>query len=95
MKTRRKFDAEFKLEIVRMVKDEDLSVPEIAKSMGVGETAIRRWVRQYDDEMNGGVGSGRPLTAEQQRIRQLESEVRQLRSDNELLKKRRPSLHGN
>jgi transposase len=28
-----------------------------------------------------------PLTAEQQRIRQLEQENRQLRSDNELLKK--------
>jgi hypothetical protein len=32
---------------------------------------------------------GKPLTAEQQRIRQLEAENRQLREDNTLLKKRR------
>ncbi|SFU84897.1 transposase, partial [Nitrosomonas eutropha] len=30
---------------------------------------------------------GKPLTLEQQRIRALEAEVRQLRSDNDLLKK--------
>ncbi|KAI3601484.1 transposase (fragment) [Cupriavidus taiwanensis] len=30
---------------------------------------------------------GKPLTAEQQRIRQLEAENRQLREDNALLKK--------
>jgi transposase len=33
------------------------------------------------------VGIGKPLTAEQQRIRQLEQENRRLKSDNELLKK--------
>jgi len=35
----------------------------------------------------GGPGEGKPLTAEQQRIRQLEAENRQLREDNALLKK--------
>ena len=33
------------------------------------------------------LGIGKPLTAEQQRIRQLEAENRQLRQDNDLLKK--------
>ncbi|MDS1341576.1 transposase, partial [Klebsiella pneumoniae] len=35
----------------------------------------------------GRPGIGKPLTAEQQRIRELEAEVRRLKSDNELLKK--------
>ena len=87
IKTPRKFDTEFKLEVVRMVRDQDLSVPQIAKTMNVGETAIRRWVRQYEAELQGSAGVGVPLTAEQQRIRDLEAEVRQLRADNDLLKK--------
>jgi len=87
MKARRKFDTQFKLEVVHMVKDQDLSVSDVAKTMGVGETAIRRWVTQYESELNGQSGIGKPLTAEQQRIRTLETEVRQLRSDNDLLKK--------
>ena len=43
---------------------------------------------QYDAERAGGPGEGKPLTVEQQRIRQLEAENRQfLREDNALLKK--------
>ena len=38
-------------------------------------------------EQSGGPGVGKPLTAEQQRIRQLEADNRRLREDNDLLKK--------
>ena len=52
-----------------------------------GETVVRRWVKQYQAELNGQPGIGKPLTVERQRIRQLETENRQLRMDNDLLKK--------
>ena len=55
--------------------------------MDLGETVGRRWMKQYQAELNGQPGIGKPLTAEQQRIRQLEAENRQLRMDNDLLKK--------
>ncbi len=55
--------------------------------MALGETAVRRCVAQYDAESSGGAGVGKPLTVEQQRIRQLEVENRQLREDVSLLKK--------
>lgn len=42
---------------------------------------------QLNAERAGRAGIGKPLTAEQQRIRQLEAENRQLRQDNDLLKK--------
>ena len=70
-----------------MVIDQGLSVMEVVESMKVGQTAVRRWVEQYRAELNGEPGIGKPLTAEQQRIRQLEAENRQLKSDNEFLKK--------
>ena len=44
-------------------------------------------MKQYRAEVRGESGIGNPLTAEQQRIRALEIEVRQLREDNALLKK--------
>jgi transposase len=84
---RTEYDASFKLEVARMVVDQGLSVAQVVASMGVGKTAVRRWADQYRAELNGLPGIGKPLTAEQQRIRQLEAEVRQLKSDNELLKK--------
>ena len=86
-KQRRQFDAAYKLEVAKMVKDQGLSVTQVSQSLNLGETAVRRWVRQYEAELAGNPGIGLPLTAEQQRIRQLEEENRKLRSDNELLKK--------
>jgi transposase len=86
-KARRQFDANFKLEVARMVKDQGLSVADVCRSMDLGETAVRRWVQQHAAELGGEAGIGKPLTAEQQRIRQLEAENRQLRMDNDVLKK--------
>ena len=84
---RKNFDANFKLEVAKMVRDQGLRITDVCRSMGVGESAVRRWVRQYDAELQGGTGIGKPLTTEQQRIRQLEAENRALRQDVEILKK--------
>ncbi len=86
-KKRREFSASVKLEMVKMVRDQGLSVAEVCRTMSVGPTALRRWIAQVDAERAGTLGIGAPITADQQRIRQLEVECRQLRSDNELLKK--------
>ncbi len=84
---RRAFDTNFKLQVVQMIRDQGLSVGQVCQDMSLGETAVRRWLTQFDAEQSGERGIGKPLTAEQQRIRQLESENRQLRQDNDLLKK--------
>lgn len=84
---RRSFDAAFKLQVVRMVRDQGLSVSQVCKDMKLVDSAVRRWLDQYEQESQGLAGVGKPLTAEQQRIRQLEAENRQLKSDNDILKK--------
>jgi len=94
-KQRRTFNAAFKLQVVRMIVDQGLSVSQVCQDMDLGETAVRRWISQYDAEKQGQPGIGKPLTAEQQRIRQLEAENRQLKQDNDILKKHRPSLPAN
>ena len=81
------YDTSLKLEVVRMIKDQGLSVQNVSQTMNIGPTAIRRWMTQYSAEQNGQPGIGKPLTAEQQRIRQLEQENRQLKGDVEVLKK--------
>ncbi|MCY1420506.1 Transposase [compost metagenome] len=84
---RRAFDASFKLQVVQMLKEQGLSVTQVCRDLDLGETAVRRWLQQYEAELSGQLGIGKPLTPEQQRIRQLEAELRQLKQDNELLKK--------
>jgi transposase len=84
---RRTFNAEFKLQVVQMIREQGLSVGEVCRDMKLGETAVRRWLAQGDEEAAGRSGIGKPLTAEQQRIRQLEAENKQLRGDVDILKK--------
>lgn len=87
IRERKSYTADFKLEVARMVVDQGLGVTQVTRDMNIGPSAVRRWVEQYRAEQLGQPGIGKPITAEQQRIRQLEQENRQLRSDNELLKK--------
>jgi transposase len=86
-KPRRGFDPAFKLQVAQMVCHQGLTVPQVCRDMNLVESVVRSWVRLYRDESEGKVGAGTPITPEQQRIRQLEAENQQLRSDNDLLKK--------
>ena len=59
----------------------------VCQDMNLVQSVVRRWLGQFEAEQAGLHGIGTPITAEQQRIRQLESENRQLRGDVEILKK--------
>jgi len=86
-KSRRTFDASFKLQVAQMVKIQGLSIILVCSDMKLGESAVRRWIVQLEAEPLGQNGIGKPLTAEHQRIRQLEAENRQLRGDVDILKR--------
>lgn len=70
-----------------MIRVQGLAIGQVCRDMKLGETAVRRWLAQFDAEQMGQPGIGKPLTAEHQRIRQLEIENRQLRMDVDVLKK--------
>ena len=84
---RKAFDSAFKLKVVQMIRNENLSVSQVCRDQDLVDSAVRRWLAQYDAEQDGQAGQGRPLTAEQQRIRELEQENLRLREDVSLLKK--------
>jgi transposase len=60
-----------------------VAIESIAGKIGCTAETLRRWVRQI--ERDQGLRDG-PSTAEQQRIKALEREVRELRKANEILK---------
>lgn len=84
---RRIFDAAFKLQVAQMIREQGLSVGQVCRDQDLVDSAVRRWVAQYDAEQSGQAGIGKPLTPEQQRIRELERENQRLREDVSLLKK--------
>lgn len=86
-KIRRTFDATFKLQVVQMIREQGLSVAQVCRDQHLVDSAVRRWLAQYDAEQAGKPGIGKPLTPEQQRIRELERENQRLREDVSILKK--------
>ena len=84
---RRTFNTEFKLQVVQMIREQGLSVGDGCRDMKLGETGVRRWLAQAGEEAAGRPGLGKPLSPEQQRIRQLEAENKQLRGDVDIPKK--------
>ena len=77
----------FRLEVVKLVTEQNYSIREAAQAMGVGKSTVDKWVRDYRKGQSSGVSSGAPVSAEQARIRELEREIRQIKEENEILKK--------
>jgi len=69
-----------------MVRAQGLTTAQVCQDMKLIESAVRRWPGQFEAEQTGQSGIGKPLTAEHQRIRQLELENKQLRGDIDILK---------
>lgn len=83
----RRLTSEFKRECADLVLIHGYKHKEAAEAMGVGLSSIQRWVSQYKKEEQGVTPKATALTPEQLRIQQLEKQVKQLESDNALLKK--------
>ena len=84
-KRRRSFSDEYKQEAVGLVVDHGYSLVEAGRSLGIRGNLIGRWKRQLE-AAQGQPGKGK-LTPDQERIRDLESEVRRLRMEKDILKK--------
>ena len=89
--TTRRYSPEEKAAAVRMVRTlraelgtEHGTVQRVATQLGYGVESGRMWVKQAD--IDDGVTSG-VSSAEAQRVRELEQEVRELRRANEVLKR--------
>lgn len=83
---RRSFTAEYKAEVVGLVRDGGKSIGEVARDLGLTESAVRNWVSRSDAD--AGRGDGKVLTtAEREELCLLRRENRQLRMEREILKK--------
>jgi transposase len=84
---RRSFSTEFKSEAASLVANQGYSISEASRSLGVGEAAVRRWVRQLGQERSGITPKSKALTPEQQKIQELEARINRLEREKAILKK--------
>jgi transposase len=83
----KQYSAEFKMEAVRRIERTRETVSKVAADLGVNENTLHGWIKRYRDKpMAPFPGSGR-LSPEDEQLRKLERQVRDLREENEILKK--------
>ncbi len=78
------YPPEFRLEAVRLVKDGNRKITDVARDLGVSGQSLRNWIRQY--EIDEGQRDGL-TTTEREELGRLRREIRTLREEREILKK--------
>ena len=86
-RTRATYSPEFRIEVAQQVVDAGRTAKEVANSLDLGKSTVDKWARQLRNERNGLLSSATPLTSDQLKIRELESKIKNLEIDNNILKK--------
>ncbi len=79
--TRRRFTPEFKAETVKLVKQSNRTMADVAMELGISSKSVGEWVRLAEESGD--------VIAEDERteLRRLRKEVRELRMEREILAK--------
>ena len=84
---RKKYSKEFKLDAISLVLDQSYTRTQAGKSLGINANMLGRWISEHKaDDGQAFRGNGK-LTPEQEVIRGLKTQVRQLQMEKDILKK--------
>ena len=94
MATRRQFSREFKVEAVKLVTERGVGVSQ-GTGFDVGETVLRRWMRELTQDPQQAFPGKGIMKPEQAEIDKLRKEVAKLKMERDILKKPWPTSPGN
>ncbi len=85
-RTRSTYTAEFKLQAVKMVTDQKLSVAEVARRLGVSENCLREWRKAVQAAGTAAFPGHGQLSPADDELRRLRAEVQRLKAERDLRK---------
>ena len=84
---RKSYSKEYKLEAVRLANQSNYPKAQIARELDISRTLLYSWCRLYRDMGKAAFQKQAALNEDQQEIKRLRLEVKQLKEDREILKK--------
>ena len=84
---RRRFDKQFKLDAVRLVKTSDRTVSEIARGLGIPRELLYQWKQQFEVDPDDAFPGKGKLKREDEELRGLRRELEWVTEERHILKK--------
>lgn len=84
---RQHYTQEFKNDAVKLVLEQGYSANEVAKRLGVNQTNVSRWIREYHKQNEPSVGGGANRSELEAEVKRLRKENQRLQMEREILKK--------
>ena len=85
---RGRYTKEFRVEAVKLIVEEKLSLPEAGRRLNIAPQTIGNWVKAFREGRLGEVGKTyRPLTEIEMELSRVKKENAELRMEREILKK--------
>ncbi len=86
-RSQRHYGREFKEQAAKLVIDERMTRRKVATDLGVSESVVGKWVKEYSSDQKEAFPGKGFLSGSDRRIKELESENRQLKMERDILKK--------
>ena len=83
----KQYSAEFKMEARKRVEASEGSAASVAKELGIKTSTLHGWLKRYREKPEGPFPGSGKLSPDDELIRKLERQNRELREENEILKK--------
>lgn len=84
---RRRFDTQFKLDAVRLIRESDRATSDIAKDLEIRPELLYRWKREFEKDPHDAFPGKGKLKPEQDQLRQLQQELKRVTEERDILKK--------
>jgi transposase len=85
--SRQKYTKEFKSDAVKLVIEQGYSTNEVGRRLGINQTNVSRWVREYRQENEPSVNGDATRSELENEVKRLHKENQRLRMEREILKK--------
>lgn len=84
---KKQYSAEFKIEAIKRIEASNAPASKVAEELGVKESTLHGWLKRHREKPSLPFPGSGKLSTDDERLRKLERELRELREENEILKK--------
>ena len=83
------FPKEFREDVIRVYRDSDASLAQVAKDFGISPSCLKRWVTIDERNAASGASSGGParVGSESEALREANKRIKLLEQENEVLRR--------